>query len=59
MVYHTLMRTNKGNKKSEWKIDTAAKIAGTKRRYIPTCGIEDAKGVPLSDDELKYWFILE
>jgi len=53
MVYHTLMRTNKGNKKSEWKIDTAAKIAGTKRRYIPTCGIEDAKGVPLSDDELK------
>jgi hypothetical protein len=53
LVYRTMRRTNKGNKRSEWNISTAKKLAGIKRRYVPTNGNESAVGVPLSDDELK------
>ncbi|GAH34464.1 unnamed protein product, partial [marine sediment metagenome] len=53
MVYRTLMRTKTGNKKSKWRISTADKLAGVKRRYVPTCGFEKSSGVHLTDDELK------
>ena len=39
--------------RSEWAIETADKLAGKKRRYIPTAGYEFAPGVDLTDDELR------
>jgi len=53
LVYRTMRRTNNGNGRSQWRISTAEELAGVKRRYIPTCGNEYARGVDLSDDELK------
>lgn len=53
MVYRSLKRTTSGNVKSDWGVSLAKDIAGKKRRYVPTCGRQSAKGVSLSDDELK------
>jgi len=53
MVYRSNRRTNKGTVRSEWRVDTAENLSGVKRRYVPVCGVQDATGVSLSDDELR------
>lgn len=53
MVYRRQRRTSLGSTRSPWAIDTAASLAGTKRRFVPTAGYETTNGVPLTDDELR------
>jgi|GEM_PF-335185 len=53
MVYRSNRRTTEGTVRSEWGVGTAEKLSGVKRRYVPVCGIQDAPGVDLSDDELR------
>lgn len=53
MVFRRLRRTVKGTIKSGWEVDSAENIAGVKRRYVPICGLQKAKGVDLIDAELE------
>jgi hypothetical protein len=59
MVVRRSRRTLNGTVKSPWEFTTAEELAGQKRRFVPRSGRQDAKGVDLTDHELRLigWFL--
>lgn len=50
-----------GSDRSSWQFVPAKIIAGRSRRFIPTCGHQQARGVDLTDYELRLigWFLTD
>lgn len=47
---------------AEWRVQAASDLAAEKSVYrLPACGVEEAAGVPLTDDELRFigWFLTD
>ena len=61
LVVRRKTRTTKGVGRSAWGFALARDVTGETRRFIPTCGNQEAAGVPLSDYELRFlgWFITD
>lgn len=61
LVVRRSTRTTEGRGRSPWEIVLAQSVAGATRRFIPTCGFEDAPGVDLTDYELRLigWFVTD
>lgn len=59
MVVRAKRRTKAGVSRGSWAFSEAATVAGIPRRYVPTFGLEEGKGVPLRDCDLRLigWFM--
>lgn len=59
MVVRRKQRTLAGVTRGDWEFTLAEQVAGKARRYVPTCGMEAGRGVPLRDCDLRLigWFI--
>jgi hypothetical protein len=53
IVHRNTTRRKTGEKRTEWRISTASDICGKRAKFVPICGMEKSKGVPLTDDELR------
>ncbi len=61
MVVRSKTRTVHGVGRRPWEITLAQDLAGQARRFIPLCGQEAARGVQLTDAELRLlgWYIAD
>jgi len=61
MVVRRKRRTTNGVGRSEWCFETAASVAGQARRFLPLCGKQEGRGVPLRDCDLRLlgWYVTD
>jgi hypothetical protein len=61
MVVRRKQLLSKKVARSKWEITTAKDLAGRSSRFVPISGMQSAKGVPLTDYELRFlgWFVTD
>lgn len=61
LVVRRKRRTTKGIGRSEWAFETAERVAGQARRFLPVSGQQEALGVPLRDCDLRLlgWYVTD